>query len=103
MGALQRSPLVLDASDLAGIEEQLIFFDDRHACTHLPPTRRCPPHVRPRASEGDRQMTRLIRPTLALLLALQCGCGVFHKPSWNKPWGKGTWIPALVCGAVGAG
>ena len=21
----------------------------------------------------------------------------------DKPWGKGTWIPALVCGAVGAG
>lgn len=48
-------------------------------------------------------MRRLIRPTLALFLAVQCGCGVFHKPSWNKPWGKGTWIPALVCGAVGAG
>lgn len=48
-------------------------------------------------------MRRLIRPTLALLLAVQCGCGVFHKPSWNKPWGRGTWIPALVCGAVGAG
>jgi outer membrane protein OmpA-like peptidoglycan-associated protein len=48
-------------------------------------------------------MRRLIRPMLALLLAVQCGCGVFHKPSWNKPWGRGTWIPALVCGAVGAG
>lgn len=49
-------------------------------------------------------MRRLIRSTLALLLAVQCvGCGVFHKPSWNKPWGRGTWIPAIVCGAVGAG
>jgi OOP family OmpA-OmpF porin len=38
-----------------------------------------------------------------LMLVLPLGCGAFHKPSWNKPWGKGTWIPALVCGAVGAG
>jgi OmpA-OmpF porin, OOP family len=30
------------------------------------------------------------------------GCE-FGRQYVNKPWGKGTWIPALVCAAVGAG
>jgi outer membrane protein OmpA-like peptidoglycan-associated protein len=38
-----------------------------------------------------------------LVLCLQLGCSAIQKPSWRKPVGKGTWIPALVCGAIGAG
>ncbi|MFQ5666695.1 MAG: hypothetical protein ACE5I7_09715, partial [Candidatus Binatia bacterium] len=30
------------------------------------------------------------------------GCE-FGRHYVNKPWGKGTYIPALVCGAIGAG
>jgi outer membrane protein OmpA-like peptidoglycan-associated protein len=44
-----------------------------------------------------------IRFALFLVLCLQLGCGAMQKPSWRKPVGKGTWIPALVCGAIGAG
>ena len=40
---------------------------------------------------------------LLLVLALQAGCGFVQRPGWRKPWGMGTWIPALVCGAAGAG
>lgn len=44
-----------------------------------------------------------MRIGLFLVLSLQLGCGAIQKPSWRKPVGKGTWIPALVCGAIGAG
>ena len=46
---------------------------------------------------------RLVAVFLLLAVALQAGCGAIQKPGWRKPWGKGTWIPALVCGAIGAG
>jgi len=56
-----------------------------------------------RVNLGGKFMRWLSRAVLATLLAVQLGCGALQKPSWNKPWGRGTWIPALVCGAVGAG
>jgi outer membrane protein OmpA-like peptidoglycan-associated protein len=40
---------------------------------------------------------------LTALVLAQHGCASIQKPSWNKPVGRGTWIPALVCGAIGAG
>lgn len=40
---------------------------------------------------------------LTLILLLQFGCGAIQKPSWRKPFGKGTWIPAAVCALAGAG
>lgn len=46
---------------------------------------------------------RLCTVALAVLVLAQHGCATIQKPSWNKPIGKGTWIPALVCGAIGAG
>ena len=48
-------------------------------------------------------MRWLGRAVLATMLAALLGCGALQKPGWNKPWGRGTWIPAIVCGAVGAG
>jgi len=48
-------------------------------------------------------MRRLFAGAVALLLITQFGCGVIQKPSWNKPWGKGAWIPAAACGLAGAG
>lgn len=54
----------------------------------------------------ERRVARLgsaIRIILFLVLSLQLGCGAIQKPSWRKPIGKGTWIPALVCGAIGVG
>ena len=48
-------------------------------------------------------MRWLCRAVLATVLIGQLGCSAVQRPSWNKPWGKGAWIPALVCGAVGAG
>jgi outer membrane protein OmpA-like peptidoglycan-associated protein len=48
-------------------------------------------------------MSRFVRVLLVAALVTQIGCGVIQRPGWRKPWGKGTWIPALVCGAVGAG
>jgi len=41
--------------------------------------------------------------TLAGALALQAGCAAVQQPSWNKPVGKGTFIPAAVCAMIGAG
>jgi outer membrane protein OmpA-like peptidoglycan-associated protein len=49
------------------------------------------------------RVRRIATACLALALLSQSGCGVVQRPGWNKPWGKGTWIPALVCGAIGAG
>jgi outer membrane protein OmpA-like peptidoglycan-associated protein len=48
-------------------------------------------------------MISILRTSLFILLCFQLGCGAIQKPSWRKPVGKGTWIPALVCGAIGAG
>lgn len=48
-------------------------------------------------------MKSLVRTSLLIVLCLQFGCSAIQKPSWRKPIGKGTWIPALVCGAIGAG
>jgi OOP family OmpA-OmpF porin len=49
------------------------------------------------------RMKRVVRAALLIALLLHSGCGYVHKPAWGQRWGKGTWIPALVCGAVGAG
>lgn len=48
-------------------------------------------------------MKRLATILIAAVLSLQLGCGALQKPSWNKPFGNGTWIPAAVCTLVGAG
>jgi len=48
-------------------------------------------------------MNRLATGLLAAVLTLQLGCGAIQQPSWNKPVGKGTWIPAAICTLVGAG
>jgi OOP family OmpA-OmpF porin len=40
---------------------------------------------------------------LLLAVLVQASCGYVHGPAWGHRWGKGTWIPALVCGAAGAG
>jgi outer membrane protein OmpA-like peptidoglycan-associated protein len=42
---------------------------------------------------------------LAVSLSVVAGCGSMQlqKPSWNKPWGRGALIPAMICGAAGAG
>jgi OmpA-OmpF porin, OOP family len=48
-------------------------------------------------------MKRLATGFLAALLTVQLGCGALQEPSWNKPVGKGTWIPAAICTLVGAG
>ncbi|MBI4515639.1 MAG: OmpA family protein [Deltaproteobacteria bacterium] len=40
---------------------------------------------------------------LILLAALQAGCSSLQRPSWNKPIGKGTYIPAAICALVGGG
>lgn len=48
-------------------------------------------------------MKRVCRAVLLIALLLHSGCGYVHKPAWGQRWGKGTWIPALVCGVVGAG
>jgi OOP family OmpA-OmpF porin len=48
-------------------------------------------------------MKRSASALIIALLTLQIGCGYVQKPSWNKPVGKGTWIPAVVCALVGGG
>lgn len=48
-------------------------------------------------------MKRSASALIIALLTLQIGCGYIQKPSWNKPVGKGTWIPAVVCTLVGGG
>lgn len=48
-------------------------------------------------------MKRTAISALALLLIVQAGCGYIQKPGWDKPWGKGAVIPAVVCCAIGAG
>jgi OOP family OmpA-OmpF porin len=48
-------------------------------------------------------MRSFAKTSLLVLLCLQVGCSAIQKPTWRKPIGKGTWIPALVCGAIGAG
>jgi OOP family OmpA-OmpF porin len=42
---------------------------------------------------------------VGVLVLAQAGCSAIEiqRPSWRKPVGKGTWIPAVVCGAIGAG
>jgi OOP family OmpA-OmpF porin len=41
--------------------------------------------------------------TLVAALALQAGCAAIQRPTWNKPVGKGTFIPAALCAMAGAG
>ena len=53
--------------------------------------------------EANQLMNRLATGLIAVLLTFQLGCGAIQKPSWNKPVGKGTWIPAAICTLVGAG
>jgi outer membrane protein OmpA-like peptidoglycan-associated protein len=48
-------------------------------------------------------MKRIAGAALLIVLLLHTGCGYVHKPAWGHRWGKGTWIPALVCSVVGAG
>lgn len=48
-------------------------------------------------------MNRPLTAITTTVLALQLGCGAIQQPSWNKPVGKGTWIPAAVCTLLGAG
>ncbi len=48
-------------------------------------------------------MKRLATGLFAAILSFQLGCGAIQSPSWDKPVGKGTWIPAAVCTLVGAG
>lgn len=38
--------------------------------------------------------------SVALVAASGCASSRYH---FDKPWGRGTWIPAVVCAAVGAG
>jgi outer membrane protein OmpA-like peptidoglycan-associated protein len=48
---------------------------------------------------------RLWAIVLTTVLVTQAGCAALQpqRPWWNKPVGKGTWIPAAICSAVGAG
>ena len=48
-------------------------------------------------------MNRTTSTAIALLLTLQIGCGAIQRPSWNKPFSYGTWIPAAVCALAGGG
>jgi outer membrane protein OmpA-like peptidoglycan-associated protein len=48
-------------------------------------------------------MKGLCRAVLVIALLAHAGCGYVHRPAWGHQWGKGTWIPALACGVVGAG
>lgn len=48
-------------------------------------------------------MNRLVTALTTAILVFQLGCGAIQRPSWNKPVGKGTWIPAAICTLVGAG
>ena len=48
-------------------------------------------------------MNRLVTALITAVLTLQLGCGAIQQPSWNKPFGKGTWIPAAVCAVAGGG
>jgi outer membrane protein OmpA-like peptidoglycan-associated protein len=47
-----------------------------------------------------RMRGRLVILSAALVAASGCASSRY---TFNKPWGKGTWIPALVCAGVGAG
>ncbi len=40
---------------------------------------------------------------MAAALIAQAGCSAIQRPSWNKPVGKGTYIPAAICTLIGAG
>ncbi len=48
-------------------------------------------------------MKRFSAAILALVLSVQIGCSAVQEPSWDKPVGWGTWVPAIVCAAIGAG
>jgi outer membrane protein OmpA-like peptidoglycan-associated protein len=52
--------------------------------------------------EGPRLPTRRILVTVLVVAALLPGCE-YGRRYINKPWGKGTWIPAAICAGVGAG
>lgn len=48
-----------------------------------------------------RQRRQLIIPLMLIIFGVQ-GCG-YSRHITRKPWGTGTWVPALVCGGIGAG
>ncbi len=48
-------------------------------------------------------MKRLVTGLIIAILTLQIGCGYIQEPSWDKPVGMGTLIPAVVCALVGGG
>lgn len=55
-------------------------------------------------------MRRICGGLLIALLCAQMGCATMrtvftpHKPyTWNKPWGDGAAVPAVICGLIGAG
>ncbi len=63
--------------------------------------------TRPRAvaragSEKEMVLKRATAAGLVLLVFAAPGCE-FGRRLQRKPWGKGAWIPALVCGGLGAG
>lgn len=52
---------------------------------------------------GRRRACAAAAVVLFLLGNTGCSTIKLQSPSWNKPVGKGTIIPALICGAIGAG
>jgi outer membrane protein OmpA-like peptidoglycan-associated protein len=47
-------------------------------------------------------MRRLCGGVLATVLVTQVGCAV-QRPAWNKPWGRGALVGAMICCPAGAG
>lgn len=59
--------------------------------------------MRSRPGRGNKQSFGRRAAIVALAVATVApGCAATRRYV-DKPWGKGTWIPALVCGAAGAG
>jgi outer membrane protein OmpA-like peptidoglycan-associated protein len=52
--------------------------------------------------EGPRIPSRRALVTVFIIVTLLPGCE-YGRRYVEKPWGMGTWIPAAVCAAVGAG
>lgn len=59
--------------------------------------------LRQTGKRGPRQRVGLVLVVALLVAQASCSTVQWQQPSWRKPVGKGTWIPALVCGAIGAG